>query len=135
MFGFLIYILCSSIIFSYGCSTDKSKKTTNTEKSDSKEIRLINFIRQFDIPINGTILILQPSKCLSCQPKILNIINTIDDLYILHSKTEKCMSDNPNHKCISYNQDILLDAGLSQLYSEIIIIKEGKIIEKTPLFK
>ncbi len=129
IFGFLMCTLFICLTFNL------SSCRYSLKNEDDEQKRLVSFLLKNNIPANANIILLQPSKCLSCQPAILKAVDSIEMAYILFSTNDTCMSVKPGHKCIPYDEESLYNSGLSQLYSELIVLQNGKIVSRKALFK
>lgn len=96
---------------------------------------LYEFLNQYTVLGFDSIILLQPAKCLQCQPSILQAIDTILSANIFIANGDSCTAKYQTQRCFFYDKIEFSEKGLSKFYSELLIVKHGKIVEKIPLFK
>ncbi len=139
--GHISLILSSLIIFSLifiSCEQAVEKKAAQTNHNSEKQIRLINAFETSGIPVdNSVVLFLPPTSCKACIYGVSDVIDSFPNAFIYYAsinendKIEKL----PTQTYIPYDKSTLLKNGIMRYYAELIIIKDGEIVESRAISK
>lgn len=117
------------MIFINSCQNDVNVK------KDKKNIALETYLKESGVSDNSIVLLLQPSKCLTCQPEVLESLKTEKHAFIFHCKDDSCRKQYNTQKCIEYSIESISSKGIFKYYSEKIALKNGKIQYREVLLK
>lgn len=130
-------ILPIVLLFTIFSCNDTSKKVFEETKDQEVNVneRLLAFCRDYSISMDSSeVIILPPSSCVQCHKGGLNELKKHPQCYILHSKTDECGSFFTTQKCIAYDAEKMREKGLDNVYSEVVKIRNAKIVFRKALF-
>lgn len=139
--GLIFLILLNPIIFSLiliSCNQEVEKGTIQTDRNEEKQNRLLGALETSGIPVdNSVVLFLPPTSCKACIYGVSDVIDSFPDAFIYYAsinendKIEKL----PTQTYVPYDKSILLKKGIMRYYAELIIIRNGEIVETRAISK
>jgi len=123
----ITYIVCFFIITS--CDQQES-----AHKIFEREKELMEFLSLYKVPTNKSIVVLMPpTKCSSCKMGALEVLDTLENTFILARDSNIFFEKISSQKCVYYDEEIMMKKGLVKLYSAIIYIEKERVVKYIPL--
>lgn len=90
---------------------------------------LIQILDEADSGDTLKIVVLNPGYCKSCKIYASPLIDSLEDLIIVHDELQSCQNSFSTQKCIPYSADEFSTKGLSKLYSQFVVMHKRKILK------
>ena len=102
-----------------GCAISRINLSNPISDRHNSYLKLLHKYGMVD---RDTIVFLQPLNCLKCQPEVLSALIDIRTAKIIQSVNDSCSSYHETQQCFFYNNEEIMDLGLTKFYSELIIM-------------
>lgn len=138
MFAFIIFIVFLFTIKSCKRNDTEQNNATGTIQKElasysnplyDREPELMEVLNHYEVQTgNTTIVLMPPSKCARCKIGALKVLDTMQNIYVLTGDSSFYTPHNKSQKLIIYDSELIYKKGLAKFYSEIITIKQNKVI-------
>ena len=138
MFAFIIFIVFLFTIKSCKRNDTGQNKAIETIQNEmasysnplyDREPELIEVLNHYEVQTgNTTIVLMPPTKCARCKIGAMKVLDTMQNIYVLTGDSSFYTPHNTSQKLIVYDSELIYKKGLDKFYSEIITIKQNKVI-------
>lgn len=107
---------------------NQEKKKTEEAATFDRTAELMEVLQRYHVSTNqSTVVLLPPTKCAVCKQSALQVIDTMQNIYILAGDSGDYPMLKPLQRLIVYESEYLQKKGLVKLYPLILRIEKDEV--------